>query len=402
MEAVDNILDLTCLSKEVLLILEVLKENDEVVKRQRLDVLRKEVDWQSFLECAIHHRVYPTLYLKLKDFSEQLGIPTFVMQSLEQFYKQNTFQMLQLAGEMDDIGKLFAEAGIDTLFLKGPLMAHDLFGDISLRTSKDLDILIPLSHLDKAKKILKNVGYEQTDTRESLFDDWQWKYKDISFYHPQKQIEVEVHWRLSYWPEKEPSFTELWARRTKSTLTQSPCYSLGKEDLFYFLVIHGARHAWFRLRWLMDIQQIVKQPLNWKVGYQLFQKCNHVIFGGQAILLASQLFEMNITDEMKPFLKKRNTNEMAKSALYIIDRIENLHDPTPSSEIRSYYIKYNLSTKTISQRVMIKLSKLHPTSDDAQIFPLPKLFHFLYFPLRPILWLIRKSKRLALSQDDMK
>lgn len=399
----DNKLDLKGLSKEVLLLLEMLKESDEVGKRQRLDVLSMEVDWQLFLESAIHHRVYPTLYIKIKDFREQLGIPTFVIQSLGQLYKENTFKMLQLGGEMELISKSFTEVGIDTLFLKGPSMAHDLFGDISLRTSKDLDILIPLSHLDKAQNILKELGYEQTSFIESLFNEWQWKYKDISFYHPQKQIQVEVHWRLSCGPaEKEPSFNELWARRTKSTITQYPCYSLGKEDLFYYLVIHGARHAWFRLRWLMDIQQIVKQPLNWNVLYQLFKKYNHDILGGQAILLASQLFEMSITDEMKPFLRKRNTNEIAKSALYFIKRMENLHDPTISRETLSYYIKYNLSTKTISQRVMNKLSLLHPVPDDAQILPLPKLFHFLYFPLRPIIWLSRKGKRLAVSQDDFK
>ena len=35
-------------------------------------------------------------------------------------------------------------------------------------------------------------------------------------------------------------------------------YILGREDLFLFLVSHGARHGWSRLRWLIDIHQIVK------------------------------------------------------------------------------------------------------------------------------------------------
>ena len=47
---------------------------------------------------------------------------------------------------------------------------------------------------------------------------------------------------------------------------------LGKEDLFLFLVSHGARHGWSRLRWLVDIKKIVKQELNWNEIHKLMRK----------------------------------------------------------------------------------------------------------------------------------
>ena len=73
---------------------------------------------------------------------------------LQRNYKINTFQMLHLSGEMEQVSKLFTENEIRTLFLKGPVLAHDLYGDISLRTSSDLDLLIPLHDLDKAEELL--------------------------------------------------------------------------------------------------------------------------------------------------------------------------------------------------------------------------------------------------------
>ena len=81
------------------------------------------------------------------------------MEALFQEYKKNTFQMLHLCGEMEQISKLFTENQIRLLFLKGPVLAAELYGDISLRTSKDLDILIPIADLEKVEELLLNVGY---------------------------------------------------------------------------------------------------------------------------------------------------------------------------------------------------------------------------------------------------
>ena len=394
-------LDLTRLPKEVLLILEVLKDKEVDLKRDFLERLSEEVNWQLFLEYAIHHRVYPTLYRQLKNYKDQLKVPTFIMQSLEQLYKENTFKMLQLSAEMNEIGKFFAERDIDILFLKGPTIAQDLFGDISLRTSKDLDILIPIEQLENVKCILKELGYEQTTFIESLFNEWKWRYKDISFYHPQKQILIEVHWRLFYGPKKEPSFEELWDRRKESTITQNPCYFLGKEDLFYYLVIHGARHGWFRLRWLLDIQQFMKQPLDWQILYKQFKNYKNIILCGQVIILGSELFEWNITDKMKPFLSKRS-RKIANSALFFIERMYNLGgDPTLPKNIKKYYRKYSSTLNIFSQRILQIIGYFHPSLADAHFLPLPRPFKSLYFPLRPMIWLSRKCNNLIMSKDEL-
>ena len=96
-----------------------------------------------------------------------------------------------------------------------------------------------------------------------VLNDWKWRHHHITYFHPQKKIKLEVHWRLNPGPGKEPCFNELWERKRISSLTSFPVYFLGREDLFLFLVSHGARHGWSRLRWLVDIHQLVKQELDW-------------------------------------------------------------------------------------------------------------------------------------------
>lgn len=81
----------------------------------------------------------------------------------------------------------------------------------------------------------------------------------LPFSSPEK-IKVEIHWRLNPGPGREPSFNELWERKAISSITTNqPIYILGNMDLFLFLVSHGARHGWSRLRWLEDIDMLLKK-----------------------------------------------------------------------------------------------------------------------------------------------
>lgn len=55
---------------------------------------------------------------------------------------------------------------------------------------------------------------------------------NICYFHPKKQIQLEIHWRLHPRPSKEPSFEELWKRKRKSRLSTNSVYFLDKEYLY--------------------------------------------------------------------------------------------------------------------------------------------------------------------------
>lgn len=96
-----------------------------------------------------------------------------------------------------------------------------------------------------------------------------------------KKIKLEIHWRLNPGPGLEPTFNELWARRRISSITSFPVHYLGREDLFLFLVSHGARHGWSRLRWLIDIDKLVKQRIDWIKLARLLTKYQFNYVGGR-------------------------------------------------------------------------------------------------------------------------
>lgn len=389
------VLDLDHVPKELKLQLEILR-SDSTEKLNLIKDRFELIDWDLFLKLALHHRIYTVIYQKLKELDEKL-IPANVLEVLHQQFKWNTFKMLALSGEMEQISKLFAENEIRSLFLKGPVLAHALYGDISLRTSSDLDLLIPIHNLDKAEQLLLSQGYEKDDYIETVLNDWKWRHHHITYFHPQKKIKVEVHWRLNPGPAKEPSFEELWSRKSQSTLTSYPVYFLGREDLFLFLVSHGARHGWSRLRWLVDIHQIVMQPLDWSELIRLLKKNQYLHVGGQALILSTQLLHTPIAAEMRTLLNVENSKRLAQEAVFYLEEMVNLHtDPVPES-VAMYHKRHLFSLMSTQQRFFFIMSFLYPYPEDAEVLPLPKYLQFLYFPLRPFLWAWRKTMKRALS-----
>ncbi|QWG46047.1 Renal dipeptidase [Bacillus mycoides] len=388
-------LNVEFMSKELKLLFAILKLQDDETVQIYSNEWFSDIDWEVFLEQAVHHRVYPVIYQKLKQVDEEL-IPSHIVQTLNRKYKKNTFQMLYLSAEMERINKLCNENEIRMIFLKGPVLSQDLYGDISLRTSCDLDVLIPMQNLEKVEMLLLEQGYVKDDYIQTILNDWKWRHHHITFFHPTKQIKLEIHWRLNPGPGKEPGFEELWKRKRKSTLTSNSVYMLGEEDLFLFLVSHGARHGWSRLRWLVDIKKIVDQELNWSEIHKLMRKYQMLHLGGQALILAAQLLGVRLDERMMELVAKKRSKQLAQEALFYFKQMINLHtDPVPE-EVFIYHSRYLFSLMSNQQKILYIMSQLYPYPIDAKTLPLPKFLHFLYFPLRPFLCLWRKTKKLAL------
>lgn len=398
----DYILDTSEIPKELSLLIELLKDRDPLNTFYREPDLFSTIDWKEFLDLALHHRVYPILYNRMKILNKDI-VPEYVLKNLERLYKINTFEMLKLCGEMEQINQLFIDANLRFLYLKGPILAKELYQDISLRTSKDLDLLIPLEQLEVVERLLTLAGYKQKEIDFSYIPDptflneWKWRGgHHISFFHPEKRINIEVHWKMHPPPSIEPSFEDLWRRKRTSHLLKSPAFYLGQEDLLFYLCAHGARHGWFRLRWLFDIHQIMKKEVMWEEDSLERPKYHYYLAFGQGLLLSSCLFGTEINGKWEHLTNSKRTHQSAQNAMMFIIQKLNLHGDLPET-FNKIYQEYQVSLLTLKQRIIYEMTKLYPSRIDNQTLELPKSLHFLYFPLRPILAIWRKFRNHAVS-----
>lgn len=382
-------LDLSGTPKELTFLLSILRNRDlnKVITPQETS----EIDWNLFMKLVMHHRVYPVVYLALKGL-DTLLIPTHVIQSLQLSYHDNTIKMLHLSRETGRICKALAGTGIRSLLLKGPLLALHLYGDVAHRTSKDLDILVDAQDVEKVVYVLEQLGYEAED--EIILGNWKKKSHHQSLEHRDHSVQVEIHWRLNPHYSRSFSFDQLWERRNEVILSNQAFCCLGNEDLLCYLTDHGARHGWFRLRWLMDIVHLLPL-LNSNRMKQHFQRYGGEMYAGQAFILSSLLLAAKVPHDLEASTVGIKSLRLADKALHYIKRIVQLN-PTPEKSVAWHYNRYLFSLMSGKQRVMYVFNKLLPSSRDALMLPLPKPLYFLYVPLRPFLWFWRRMKQPSL------
>ena len=172
--------------------------------------------------------------------------------------------MLQVK-EFIQLTDLFRDANLEFIPLKGPLLSYRLYNDSSVRYSNDLDFLIPLNCVKNVIHILEKAGYEP------YYFSWPISLQkekrliknnnQILFFHPEKEICIEIHWRLF---KLEITNSKVLSEVVKSNLdkirfNERNFKILNNELELLYLIIHGGLHAWFRLKWLIDVKEYIEK-----------------------------------------------------------------------------------------------------------------------------------------------
>lgn len=158
------------------------------------------------------------------------------------------------------------ENHIPFVCLKGPLLSFRIYGDPSVRLSHDIDLLIPLEKMDAALTVMMEGGYTYQEKNSWPVERIRQELLMKSCHHicllnKQSGFYVEIHWSLT---TSLPIPDNKIERLIDSNLTILSFAGrdftvLNKELELLYLLIHGARHGWSRLKWLVDISEY---PLN--------------------------------------------------------------------------------------------------------------------------------------------
>ncbi|WP_214846253.1 nucleotidyltransferase family protein [Exiguobacterium sp. S90] len=303
--------------------------------------------------------------------------------------KRTTFELLRFSTELARVVTYFKKFALHVICLKGPVIGQKIYGSIGLRTFKDLDLLVEETRLSEATTLLQQLGYildpsSEYDTQRA---------NHLVFIHKHTHHMIELHWRLHPNILHEPTFSELWSRHEVVTIAGVDVPCLETEELFVYLISHGAKHAWFRLRWLYDIHLFLEQPLDFdRIKTRLAKRgCLHMM--GQALLLRKELFAGAIPEEFLDLTENRRSQQMAMMARWII---EEQNDPGKDKQTLaefSYWKHYHWLIRDDEKRREFVWHHLLPNQHDVATLRLPQRLSFLYGLLRPVTWSIRRFKQ---------
>jgi hypothetical protein len=241
-------------------------------------LLQEDIDWSYLLHLAFRHNVAPLLFRSLEAVAPT-AVPEKVRARLKEQIHVNIQGNLFLAKELINLLTLFEQHRIPAIPYKGPVLAALVYGDLGLRPSNDLDILVQERHLLQAREVLISHGYQvirpssiariekslQSIRIHELIQKSLWAYQLI-FWHPERQGIVELHWRITPKYVFPGSPARLWENLKPVMLGGSTVLTFAPENLLWFLCVHGTKHQWKRLSWLCDIAELIRAypDLHWE------------------------------------------------------------------------------------------------------------------------------------------
>jgi hypothetical protein len=224
-----------------------------------------QIDWQRFVQLVQHHRILPLVSHNLlacwtdSPPAELEGIAA----RLRELAAASAHQSLRSLAEMRRlIQKLRAQA-VSVRVMKGLPLAQTIFGDLSLRSPGDIDLLIDESAIVETDNVLRGFGYqgsfqlERFSPKRLAFYRSHWK--DLVYLHPATGLEVDVHWRC-FRNSAMPGAT-LCAAYGNETVSFG-CFqveTLPRMESLLYLCVHGTLDGWLYLKELVDVAAQVRE-----------------------------------------------------------------------------------------------------------------------------------------------
>jgi hypothetical protein len=226
---------------------------------------------------------------------------------------------------------------------------------------------------------------------------------EVTLQAPDKTYFVDLHWQLA--PDHARAFSldveNLWDRPEKLELPYGTVSTLCREDLFLALCCHGTVHRWLRLKWLLDVAEILRQAerLNWaRIKQMTADRPAAIASASLAVLLAHDLLGVPMPAESSNALPatQRTCNVAADIANEILLRGQtsgNNHtallglDGSLLGWLKYFGIQY---PGWFFHHALVRICP-----KDHAVVHLPEMLRFLYHFIRPARLTIKHSSRAA-------
>lgn len=372
-----------------------------------VEQIPEDIDWERFRKVMKKHRIYPLVIRGLRRLPAQMleAYPVLREYRSRQNYYVN--ENLKLIRVLAYVARAFAEAGIDMISMKGPLLSMELYGDPAMRTSHDLDIMVSPEDFWRGCKCLMDLGFEIIEEPELTTEKRVRAYMRVS---PNNHcvfrldnVLVELHWRTTL--KDGISFRDLWENRDTKLLLGVPVSQMGAADKLPHLIDHAADHAFMRLRWLLDLYEFQRKKLaDWDRVLEDMGRIGNRTLLPEALLVMLRLqvlpMEQICVGSMRAWREGDQVRvccgedlrvdvetavELSSLAWPMMDR--DLDRDAPEFQAYLKQMPVMESEKPAMERIW---NRFWPNVEDFAWFDLPDWLFWVYFIIRPFNWLRRK------------
>ncbi|EDZ91419.1 nucleotidyltransferase family protein [Francisella tularensis] len=217
----------------------------------------EQVDFDKLFKLITYHKVE----LIVLPIIKEINIPKFDYNRLSLRAKKIVTKQLLMEKLLSNILSKFTEHNIENIVLKGLPLDKKLYGSQGKRVYGDIDILIKEEQLRVAHDLLLDLGFclekdifsidfisNHSLVRKAL--------KDLVYINKEYNIVLELHWRVLIIGDFK---YDIYNECSENFQQSSKVYKILKEEYcLSYLIIHGYRSGWHRLKWLIDIVDFIQ------------------------------------------------------------------------------------------------------------------------------------------------
>jgi Uncharacterised nucleotidyltransferase len=359
-------------------------------------LIQQGVDWKQFLEQATVHKVLPLAAQTLIQVDPSL-IPDQIAERLSALVDSATLYTLGLTAELVHLLSYLNAKGISVVSFKGPTLSQLAYGDLILRMSSDLDLLLHDQDFLKPKALLKDTGY-LAECETFLTSEGELAYHrmmgEYSMIHQEKGIEIDIHVRLA---AIHPfvfgaDFSPMWQRLQTVSLLGKPVQTLCPEDMLLYLCVHNSRDRWQYLYAVCDVDGLVRRHpnLDWQ---QVLNEADRL--GMQRMLLLGLALTQRFLGTPLPMLFERII-EGDQAVQILVEKVIAFfvkgRTPGDKGQLFERFWFYlaimDRGSDKLNYCVHLPLHQLRLffmiNSKDYTFLKLPRPVHFLYYGVRPV------------------
>lgn len=223
-------------------------------------------------------------------------------------YAANIINNETLKQKQEEIAELLSSNAVPYMSLKGVDQIQELYGDLGMRPTSDIDILVNKADRQRCETLLAQLGFSVDATELSTHDRLKSQITLTS-----KKILVDLHWDLveseRYKNTIRADINDLWEHTSADS-------GLSPEMKLLFLTFHiSVPHFFSRAYWLIDIALLLNKygkSMDWDLVASVSKKWRI----GQALLLSlglcERLFGISVSQS------KRKLPKMKPGTAYVL------------------------------------------------------------------------------------
>jgi hypothetical protein len=356
---------------------------DPGAKERVRALLQSGLNWPEAVAVAQQHRLSPVVYEVVSGAAKDL-LPPDELNALRQVTGLSMTAGMVLLRELLRLYRLFEAAQIPVIPYKGPLLAWVAYGNFLRREYLDLDFVVPQKYIPNVISVLNSASYRaQFDPREAQAGQNGFAPGQYSFLSEPQKLLAEFHTErtMRYFPAPI-NLTELSGRLVTVEIGDLRVRTFSLEDTVVMLCVHGAKHFWERLGWVLDVAKLITaHPVDWALTSRVALKMESMRVLHLGLYLAHDLFAAPLPGRMLEEITRDHAVPGLAEKVYA--QYGGISDPSAGVLPRAAFRVRSQDGIGQGLRHTLRLA-MSPTESDRQTVRLPSWLAPLYVLVRPL------------------